>query len=142
MTGEYTLEGLAVPDSLELLHDLLQRVRADWPAIEEVDLAMFETAVVEIHGNVVRHGRPRGQVVYGFALEVHDDRLVATLTDTAEPAPGLSQHGGLPEGLAEEGRGLWLAKATLDELDYRRVGDRNSWRLVRRRGTVSDRGAT
>ena len=44
-----------------------------------------------------------------------------------------------PDDLAENGRGLWLAKATLDELDYVRVGDRNTWRLVRNRTGATTR---
>ena len=35
--------------------------------------------------------------------------------------------------MAESGRGLWLAKATLDDLQYARMGDRNTWKLVRNR---------
>ena len=43
--------------SLNLL-DLLARVRDEHPDIDETDPTMFETAMAEIHGNVVRHGRP------------------------------------------------------------------------------------
>ena len=39
----------------------------------------------------------------------------------------------LPDEMAESGRGLWLAKATLDDLQYARAGDRNTWKLVRNR---------
>lgn len=55
------------------------------------------------------------------------------LTDTGDSAPDPSGPDELPDDLAESGRGLWLAHATLDELDYLRSGDRNTWRLVRRR---------
>jgi serine/threonine-protein kinase RsbW len=133
MAGEYFVRGLAVPESLDLLQNLLQQVRSDHPDLDEVDLSMFETAIVEIHGNVIEHGSPPGKVVYAFELRVHDDRLVGILADTGSAVPDLSQLDGLPDELAESGRGLWLAKETLDELDYRRVGDRNTWKLVRRR---------
>ena len=39
MTGEYLLEGLAVPESLNLLHDLLDRVGSEHPDIDSGDLA-------------------------------------------------------------------------------------------------------
>src|SRR5512141_2503738 len=126
MAGDYALSGLAVPESLDLLQDLLSRVRSDHPEVDETDLSMFETAIVEIHGNVVEHGRPPGQVVYAFELEVHDDRLVGILADTGSAAPDLSELDGLPDEMAESGRGLWLAKATLDDLQYARTGDRNT----------------
>ena len=144
MAGEsahaYELSGLAVPESLNLLHELFERVRSDWPDVDETDLSMFETAIVEIHGNVVEHGRPPGKVVYVFALEVQADRIVGLLADTGSAVPDLSGlDGGPPDELAESGRGLWLAKATLDELDYVRIGDRNTWRLVRRRSGATAR---
>lgn len=133
MAGEYSVHGLAVPESLDLLHELLEQVRADHPDLEEVDLSMFETAIIEIHGNVIKHGKPPGRVVYAFDLRVHEDRLVGQLADTGDAVPDLSRIDELPDELAESGRGLWLAKETLDELEYARVGDRNTWRLVRRR---------
>jgi serine/threonine-protein kinase RsbW len=60
VTGDYLLEGLAVPESLNLLHDLLERVGREHPDLDAGDLMMFETAVIEVAGNVVEHGRPPG----------------------------------------------------------------------------------
>jgi serine/threonine-protein kinase RsbW len=137
MTGEYSVHGLAVPASLDLLHGLLQQVRSDHPEIDELDLSMLETAIVEIHGNVIEHGTPPGEVVYAFELRVHDDRLVGILADTGNAVPDLSRIGDLPDELAESGRGLWLAKESLDELVYSRTGDRNTWKLVRRRSDAA-----
>lgn len=140
MAGEnghhYELSGLAVPESLDLVQDLLGRVRGEHSDIDETDLSMFETAIAEIHGNVVKHGRPPGQVVYAFSLTVRPDRLVGFLADTGEPAPDLSA---LPvvDELAESGRGMWLARATLDELEYARSGDLNTWKMVRFRDRKS-----
>ncbi len=136
MAGDYALQGLALPSSLNLLHDLLDQVRSDHPNIAETDLSMFETAIVEIHGNVVEHGRPPGSVIFAFELSVEPDRIVGILADTGEAAPELSGVGELPPVTAESGRGLWLARATLDELHYARMGGRNTWKLVRRRDAV------
>jgi serine/threonine-protein kinase RsbW len=133
MAGEYALRGLAVPESLDLLQDLLGRVRSDHPEIDETDLSMFETAIVEIHGNVVEHTRSPGRVIYAFELEVHAGELVGILADTGDAAPDLSGLRELPDEMAENGRGLWLAMATLDDLQYARMGDRNTWKLVRNR---------
>jgi serine/threonine-protein kinase RsbW len=135
MTGEYALRGVAVPESLDLVQDLLVVVRSDHPDISETDLSMFETAIVEIHGNVVKHGRPVGRVVYAFSLTVHADRLVGFLADTGEAATDLTDLTELPlvDVMAESGRGLWLARATLDELLYARAGDRNTWKMTRLR---------
>ena len=114
------LRGLAVPSSFDLVQDLLVLVRSEHPDISETDLSMFETAIAEIHGNVVKHGRPEGIVV----------RLLA---ERAARSPGRlpSRHGRTRDRplrsdrppvdeMAESGRGLWLAHATLDELLYAR----------------------
>jgi hypothetical protein len=45
-------------EPLDLVQDLLARVRDEHPDIDATDPTMFETALAEIHGNVVRHGRP------------------------------------------------------------------------------------
>ena len=134
MTGDYELRGLAVPGSLDLVQDLLVLVRSEHPDNSETDLSMFETAIAEIHGNVVQHGRPEGQVTYAFSLTVRPDRLVGFLADTGEPATDLSDRAPVEE-MAESGRGLWLAHATLDELLYARTGNRNTWKMTRLRSS-------
>ena len=135
MTGDYLLEGLAVPESLNLLHDLLERVGEDHPDLDAGDLTMFETAVIEVAGNVVEHGRPRGSVTWAFRLSVLPDRLEAQLSDSGEEYPGGTWGTSMPDDLLQEdGRGLALATAVLDSLDYRRSDGANHWTMLRRRG--------
>ena len=133
MAGEYHVAGLAVPESLDLLHGLLHRVREENDDIDATELMLFETAIIEIHGNVVQHGRPQGQVVYTFDLDVRDDMLVGVLADNGEAVPDLSAQGGLVGEGAESGRGLHLARAALEELSFVRRDDQNTWRMVKRR---------
>jgi serine/threonine-protein kinase RsbW len=129
---EYTLDGLAVPESLGLLHDLLEKVAEDHPGLSPNDLLLFETAVIEIAGNVVEHGRPPGEVRYTFTLAVLPDRLEAVLTDTGEEVPDPDGADLMPDGWDETGRGLPLARAALDELSYARGDDGNLWRMTKR----------
>jgi serine/threonine-protein kinase RsbW len=131
MAGDYRIDGLAAPDSLSCLHDLLGRVGEDHPEVSADDLMLLETAVIEIAGNVVEHGRPPGQVRYVFELRVLPDRLEALLTDTGEAVTGTAP-APMPDGSAETGRGLPLARAALDELDYDHGADGNRWRMVKR----------
>lgn len=133
MTGEraYALHGFAVPAELERLHDLLERVGHEHPEVEPLDLTLFETAVIEVAGNVVEHGRPPGEVRWSFSLEIADDCLVAVLSDSGQEFQG-DLEVALPDDLAESGRGLPLARAALDEFSYRREGGSNHWRMVRR----------
>lgn len=134
MAGEYLLEGLAVPESLSDLHDLLERVASDHPDVDPGDLMMFETAVIEVAGNVVEHGRPQGKVLYTFRLQVLPDRVEARLREASEAVAPDVVGAAMPDPLAEEGRGLALSRAMLDELRYERVDDENVWTLVRRLG--------
>ena len=135
MTGEYVLEGLAVPDSLNLLHDLLDRVSREHPDVSSADLMLFETAVIEVAGNVVEHGRPPGAVTWAFRLEIHPDRLEAGLSDSGEEYPGGTWGTAMPtDPMQETGRGLALATAVLDSLSYERRDDANYWTMQRLRG--------
>jgi serine/threonine-protein kinase RsbW len=131
--GEYTAQGVAVPDSLETLHHLLAQVAAAHPDISAEDISMMETAVIEIAGNLIEHGRPPGEVSYRFILTVHPDRLEGLLADSGEELPGDLAGRGMPDDLAEDGRGLFLARAVLDELVYTRTPDANTWLLRRTR---------
>jgi serine/threonine-protein kinase RsbW len=135
MTGEYALEGLAVPESLNLLHDLLDRVSREHPDIDSADLMLFETAVIEVAGNVVEHGEPQGTVTWAFRIEIQPDRLEARLSDSGEEYPGGTWGIQMPaDPLQENGRGLALATAVLDSLTYDRRDDVNHWTMVRNRG--------
>ena len=135
MTGDaYELSGLATPEGLTRVHELLERAMAEHAGVEPADALMFQTAVIEIANNVVEHGRPQGsdRVSWRILIEVRDDRLVATLSDSGEEL-AVALANSLPESLELSGRGLPMAQAALDELTYGRAGGRNHWRMVRLR---------
>jgi serine/threonine-protein kinase RsbW len=136
VTGErYTLTGLAVPDELKSLHDLLAQVTQEHPSLPAADVMMLETAVMEIAGNVVEHGRPSGQVRWTFTLEVGPP-LRATLADSGE-AYAETWTAEMPDVMSESGRGLALADAVLVELLYARSDGVNVWTMVREVGRAS-----
>lgn len=131
MAGEYRVDTLAVPETLNLLHDLLARVREDHLDVDGTDLMLFETAVIEIANNVVEHGRPPGTIRYSFTLAVETDRLLGHLRDGGPPLEEWERS--MPDADSENGRGLALARVALDDLEYQRVEDHNEWTMVRRR---------
>jgi serine/threonine-protein kinase RsbW len=133
VTGDYTLEALAVPESLNLLHELLERAGCDHPDIAEADLMLFETAVIEIAGNVVEHGRPRGNVRWNFSFNVLPERLIGMLSDRGESYEGDVSASQMPGEMDESGRGIVLARMALDELRYERHGGANHWTMRRER---------
>lgn len=134
MAGDYTLGGLAVPEGLEALHELLERIGTEHDGVTPSDLMLFHTAVIEIAGNVVEHGVPPGEVTWRFDLSVHHDRIEATLSDDGAAYDGTALTDvEMPDELAESGRGFALASAVLDQLDYRRDEHGNHWQMVRQR---------
>lgn len=131
MTGDYLLEGLSVPESLNLLHDLLEIVGREHPELDREALMLFETAVIEVAGNVVEHGRPPGKVQWTFHLEVRPETLTGRLSDGGEEYPGGTWGTEMPDVMEEDGRGLPLATVLLDSLRYERGDGVNHWTMVR-----------
>ncbi len=74
--------------------------------------------------------RPGRHAPRGDALA---DRVEARFTDTGRPTLVDLAAAAMPGELAEDGRGLALARAAVDELSYERDGAVNRWRIVRRR---------
>lgn len=131
MGGRYHSSGRATVDGLGVLHDLLERARGEHPEVEPLDLAMLETALIEIVGNVVEHGMPPGGLHYEFWLEVSGDELRGLLVETGDPVV-VEPHDLAGDGLAESGRGLPLARAALTDFRYERRSDgTNAWTMTR-----------
>lgn len=128
---EHRLQVAAQPESLDRVHDLLVQLWDDEPDVPTVDRASFETAVVEVTGNIVRHACATAPATITIVLTARSGQLVAELCDTGA-AVEVALDGAMPDGLQESGRGLPLACAVTDELVYRRDGDVNCWRLIRR----------
>lgn len=138
MAGDgYRLAGLAIPEGVDELHDLLERAATEDRTVDPTDLMLFETAVIEIASNVVRHGTPAGGVRWRFHLEITADDLRATLHDDGDAFEG-DVGREMPGQHAEGGRGLPLASTMLDELDYAREGEANVWRMVKHRAPGSE----
>lgn len=132
--GHELLEATAEPAALNEVHRALAALWADVPDVTDIDRMSFETAVAEVAANVVNYCG--GPVAFTLELWAAADRLEARFTDagTAALADGVVEAAGLPDDeLAEGGRGLALARATLDDLRYERDGAVNRWTLVRRR---------
>lgn len=120
-------------EGLDLLHESIDRLReATGRAQDDRALMLFETALGEIGGNVLTHGRPPGTArPVDYMLRLDNGTLEASLTDSGS---SVQEHlwRDMPGHESETGRGLAMARALLDELGYERDGDVNRWRLVKR----------
>jgi serine/threonine-protein kinase RsbW len=129
---ELRVDGVAEPRWLDEVHEALARLWSVVPEVPDVDRFRFETAVIEIATNIVRHTRPAGAgpVLARALLRAQPDRVEAELSDTGtqvdvdlDPAP--------VDDLAESGRGIALVLRAVDSLSLVREGERNTWRLTR-----------
>jgi serine/threonine-protein kinase RsbW len=135
------LSAPATPAMLDLVHSVLEKL---WEQHEDVSMAdriRFETAVIEVLGNIVEHAyeldaEPTDVLRrFDVSLSATDEELVARFGDNGIPMALDLSAVTMPDDDAESGRGLALAVAALDDLSYDRVDGRNLWRLTcRRRG--------
>ena len=131
-----SLEGRADPVSLDRVHDLVDELWNRVPDVAVRDRHAFETAVIEVAGNIVEHGGP--EVRLRVWLTVTADRVEAHFRDTGRAVDLSAADGPEPDELAEGGRGLALARAAADAVEYERTGLTNRWRVSKARTPVAE----
>lgn len=142
MTDHALVLDLAVtPAAVDEVQDALPGLWDLDGAVTAVDRIRFETALVEVVGNVVEHAYEMDSTsghVPGRALQVRLSLTAATVegevSDNGVPVELDLARVTMPGEDAESGRGLALALAAVDDLRYERSGGRNRWVLVCRRG--------
>jgi serine/threonine-protein kinase RsbW len=130
---EFRATFIELDEGLEVLHESVDRLRhAMGRRQDDRPLMLFETALGEIGSNVLTHGRPPGtEKPVDYVLRYDAGVVEASLTDSGAPVhEHLSRE--MPAHESEQGRGLAMARSLLDELGYRRDGQVNRWRLVKR----------
>lgn len=124
----------AVPERMDDLQDLVAQMWTTEPTVASSDRIRFEMAVVEIFGNIVEHsvrqhaGPPVRRVE--VALTVSDESVVARFADDGQPVAIDLHDVIMPSADAEDGRGLAIALAAVDDLSYEREGDVNRWTIT------------
>lgn len=122
----------------DVVQDELARLWTDAPDVTSTDRMLFETALVEIVGNLVEHARtPAGDPVdLDLKLAVEPQSVRAHMQDNGVWPPGEATDidaARLPDDeLAEGGRGLAMAGA-FAEVVHTRIAGGNVWTVVRRR---------
>lgn len=124
--------GPAVPQRIDELHEALEQLWLESPDIAGRDRARFTTAAAEVLANVVEHGiTARGDCPeVEVRLDAAQGRLEAEFVDDGDPIPDAAWTSAPVAETAESGRGLALVRATVDDCQYRRAGDRNHWWLL------------
>jgi serine/threonine-protein kinase RsbW len=136
--GRLELSAPADPQILDLIHALLEQLWTGNPEVSDVDRFRFETAVIEVLGNIVEHAYQLDPAAaehrdharrFIVVLAVTAQEVVASFGDNGLPTSLDLSNVAMPHADAESGRGLALAAATTDELSYARVDGRNHWKL-------------
>lgn len=124
----------AGPGCLDAMHEALERLWSGAPEVDDMQRMRFATALGELVANVVEHGTTGDGAPPTVRLEllVEDERVVAVLCDDGSPFEAPGGAGG-DDPLPESGRGIALARAAADELEYAPETEGNRWRLVVRR---------
>lgn len=119
------------PDDVGAVHKLLKEVWAEGEEIGSADRLRFETALIELSGNVFEHAGGADGLTCWLEVTVGVDRLVAEMSDTGTALEGDVSPRAMPDELAESGRGIALLHALVDEVTYTRDGGLNRWHLMR-----------
>ncbi|BDZ44822.1 ATP-binding protein [Naasia aerilata] len=127
-----SIEMSCPPDDVDTVHDILQSVWDDHAEVSLRDRISFETALIELTSNVMRHADAGAGVLCRLDLTVSADSLEATLTDSGQPGDVRLGAAELPDELAESGRGLPLINALVDVVEYGRGDDHNRWYIARK----------
>ena len=124
-------------------------------AVEPLDRTLFTLAISEVLTNIVQHGAAGGSaapstgegegagagaaagpVEIRMTISASRDELRAVIADTAPPAGIDWEAVSMPDADAESGRGLALARSSLDEFAHTSGDGGNTWTLSRRIATV------
>jgi serine/threonine-protein kinase RsbW len=122
---------LTPPDNVDTVHELLETVWENVPEIDMVDRFSFETALIELASNVMRHADPGSGVMCTLTVETFPDRIQATRSDSGMPGDIQLTERSMPDEFAESGRGIPLIIALVDELRYDREDGYNHWFISR-----------
>ena len=128
----YKRQFMSPPDDVELVHDLLQSVWSDSLNIRSADRFSFETALVELAANIIRHADIGVGISYSITVQIFDDRLEATVIDNGDHTNVEHTETDMPDDLSESGRGIPLINALVDHFSFDRDGNFNSWQIIRK----------
>ena len=130
-TQSFTFDLSSPPDDVETLHDLLEPVWGGLNTLTPTDRFSFETALIELVANIIRHGDTGSGVVFTLTVEKTTSRITAVSTDNGPEAHVEWDRDEMPDALAESGRGIQLIRALADDLSYSRVDGQNRWEISR-----------
>ena len=126
------METVTGPGTMERIQQTLDLLWQQHPDVSETARLHVELAASEIGANVVKYAAEGQPVSMRMQAEVSAGDIRVCFTDDGHPAPVDLAAVRMPPDLAEQGRGLAMAVAVLDQLSFQRDASVNRWTLVRR----------
>lgn len=123
----------AGPDFPAEMHRTLEQAWTRHPEVPEVTRMELAIATAEVGNNLLNHAGRGQHLRIRMQVWVLADQVRIEFTDDGLPAEIDLASLRMPDVMAENGRGLALARASLQELSYARVDDYNRWTLVSRK---------
>jgi serine/threonine-protein kinase RsbW len=128
------------PAALDQVHDLVEELFEAAAVTDMTDRIRFETALIEVAGNILQHSTrndPPSDEPRSFNIVLRGDAgtLTAEFRDDGRPVEIDFELISMPGEDAEDGRGLALALASVDEMTHERREGLNIWRITCRRSS-------
>jgi serine/threonine-protein kinase RsbW len=130
---KHTLHMAVPPGDVNAVHALIEAVWADVPDVPMMERFKFETALLELASNVVKHADGGCGLWCTLEIDAGPGYIEAMVFDDGEPSDAhVLVPREMPDELSESGRGIALIQALVDDLAYEREGTTNRWRISRR----------
>ncbi len=122
----------AGPDFPGEIQRILDETWAQHPEVPDSVRIELGIAAAEVANNILDHAGRGRDLHVKMELRVLSDEVRVDFFDDGLPAEVELEALAMPDVMAENGRGIPLARASLRELRYRRVDEVNHWTLVTR----------
>jgi serine/threonine-protein kinase RsbW len=129
----WIVDTISGPGTTEELRQAWIKIWRAHPKVAESVRAEIEIAAHEIAANIVEHAGADQPVHMRMEVAVLPDEIQVRFIDDGRELKGSLDSVCLPDGMAERGRGLAVARAVLRNLSYQRMEDGNQWTLLSER---------
>lgn len=129
---KYRRHLIVPPDDVNAVHEFMEIIWVANPHIPQRERIYFETALIELVGNIISYSVSKTDVKCEVVIETSENRIDATISDNGETANVELEGHEMPGALEETGRGIALIKILVDEFSLDTSKKLNTWRLSKR----------
>lgn len=120
-------------DDINVVHAYIERIWTLYPDLDMMDRLRFETALIELAANVIKHADEGRSIVADISIVIDDDYIHGRISDSSPAVKVDLTRRDMPDEDAESGRGIAFIQRLVDVLHYERRDDENLWVIEKRR---------